>query len=326
MQAQISQNGARLAAPGHQILAKIANGTQRAEKMDANSRLPGADIQRHKVVLIGILSRQCLTPEISLLGRHFRKAITYGCIGQALFHVREAFFNVAMMFASRLFHTGPSICKKPPQTSGSTSTSGGFLVGALNAGDDKMSEMNFQQLPSMKPVSLGGAAIVDAGAVRFGGHAPALPAVRVSAAAVADAGRVRFGGHAPSLPQVRVSAEAVADAGRVRFSGHAPSLPQVRISAEAVADAGRVRFGGHAPSLPQVRVSAEAVADAGRVRFGGHAPSLPQVRISAEAVADAGKVRFGGHAPSLPQVRVSASAATNAGKVRVGGCAPSLPR
>jgi hypothetical protein len=54
--------------------------------MDANSRLPGADIQRHKVVLIGILSRQCLTPEISPLGRHIGKAITYGCIGQALFH------------------------------------------------------------------------------------------------------------------------------------------------------------------------------------------------------------------------------------------------
>jgi hypothetical protein len=26
--------------------------------MDANNRLPGADIQRHKVVLIGILLRQ----------------------------------------------------------------------------------------------------------------------------------------------------------------------------------------------------------------------------------------------------------------------------
>jgi hypothetical protein len=63
MQAKISQNGARLAAPWHQILAKVANGTQRAKKMDANSRLAGTDIQRHKVVLIGILSRQCLTPE-----------------------------------------------------------------------------------------------------------------------------------------------------------------------------------------------------------------------------------------------------------------------
>jgi hypothetical protein len=60
--------------------------------MDANSRLPGADIQRHKVVLIGILSRQCLTPEIGPLGRHSGKAITYGCIEQALFHAREAFF------------------------------------------------------------------------------------------------------------------------------------------------------------------------------------------------------------------------------------------
>ena len=64
-----------------------------------------------------------------------------------------------------------------------------------------MSEMNIQQLPSMKPVSLSGAVIADAGAVRFGGHAPALPAVRISAEAVADAGKVRFGGHAPSLPR-----------------------------------------------------------------------------------------------------------------------------
>jgi hypothetical protein len=169
--------------------------------MDANSRLAGADIQRHKVVLIGILSRQCLTPEISPLGRHIGKAITYGCKGQALFHAREAFFNVAIMFASRPFHTGPSICKKPPQTSGSTSTSGGFLVGALNAGDDEMSEMNIQQLPSMKPVSLDGIAIADSGKVRLGGFAPSLPPVRISAEAVADAGKVRLGGFAPSLPR-----------------------------------------------------------------------------------------------------------------------------
>jgi hypothetical protein len=60
--------------------------------MDANSRLAGTDIQRHKVVLIGILSRQCLTPEISPLGRHVGKIITYGCIGQALFHAGDAFF------------------------------------------------------------------------------------------------------------------------------------------------------------------------------------------------------------------------------------------
>jgi hypothetical protein len=60
--------------------------------MDANSRLAGTDIQRHKVVLIGILSRQCLTPEISPLGRHIGNIITYGCIGQALFHAGEAFF------------------------------------------------------------------------------------------------------------------------------------------------------------------------------------------------------------------------------------------
>jgi hypothetical protein len=86
MHAKIAQNGPGLAAAGHQILAKVADGAQRAEKMDANSRLAGADIQRHKVVLIGILSRQCLTPEKGPSGRHPSKAITYGCIGQALFH------------------------------------------------------------------------------------------------------------------------------------------------------------------------------------------------------------------------------------------------
>jgi hypothetical protein len=125
-----------------------------------------------------------------------------------------------MMFASRPFHAAPAICKKPPQTSGSTSTSGGFLVGALNAGDDKMSEMNIQQLPSMKPVSLSGAAIADAGKVRIGGLSPSLPPVRISAI---DAGKVRIGGCAPSLPPVRISA---IDAGKVRIGGCAPSLPR----------------------------------------------------------------------------------------------------
>ena len=64
-----------------------------------------------------------------------------------------------------------------------------------------MSEMNIQQLPSMKPVSLSGAAIADAGKVRFGGHAPSLPQVRISAGATADAGKVRVGGCAPSMPR-----------------------------------------------------------------------------------------------------------------------------
>ena len=64
-----------------------------------------------------------------------------------------------------------------------------------------MSEMNIQQLPSMMPVSLVGAATADTGKVRFGALAPSLPPVRISAEAVADAGKVRFGGHAPSLPR-----------------------------------------------------------------------------------------------------------------------------
>ena len=38
-----------------------------------------------------------------------------------------------------------------------------------------MSEMNIQQLSSMKPVSLGGIAIADTGKVRLGGYAPSLP-------------------------------------------------------------------------------------------------------------------------------------------------------
>jgi hypothetical protein len=130
------------------------------------------------------------------------------------------------MFASRPFHTRPSICEKPPQTSGSTSTSGGFLVEPLNAGDVKMSDLHIQQLPSMKSVSLGGVAIADAGKVRVGGFAPSLPPLRISAEAVADSGKVRVGGFAPSLPPVRVSAKAVADAGKVRVGGFAPSLPR----------------------------------------------------------------------------------------------------
>jgi hypothetical protein len=61
-----------------------------------------------------------------------------------------------------------------------------------------MSEMHIQQLPSMKPVSLGGPAIADASKVHFGGHAPSLPPVRIAAT---ETSKVRFGGHAPSLPR-----------------------------------------------------------------------------------------------------------------------------
>ena len=61
-----------------------------------------------------------------------------------------------------------------------------------------MSEMHIQQLPSMKPAPLGGAAIADAGKVRIGGCAPSLPPVSISAI---DAGKVRIGGCAPSLPR-----------------------------------------------------------------------------------------------------------------------------
>ena len=64
-----------------------------------------------------------------------------------------------------------------------------------------MSDLHIQQLPSMKPVSLSGAVIADAGKVRFGGNAPALPLVRASAEASADAGKVRLGGFAPALPR-----------------------------------------------------------------------------------------------------------------------------
>ncbi|MCA3388134.1 MAG: hypothetical protein INF65_05820 [Roseomonas sp.] len=58
MQAKITEDSAGLAAAWHQILTQIADGPKRAEEVDANNRLPGADIQRHKVVLIGILLRQ----------------------------------------------------------------------------------------------------------------------------------------------------------------------------------------------------------------------------------------------------------------------------
>ena len=64
-----------------------------------------------------------------------------------------------------------------------------------------MSEMHILQLPSMKPVSLGGAAIADDGKVRIGGLSPSLPPVRLSAEATTDAGRVRLGALAPSLPR-----------------------------------------------------------------------------------------------------------------------------
>ena len=64
-----------------------------------------------------------------------------------------------------------------------------------------MSEMHIQQIPSMKPVSLGGAVIADAGKVRIGGLSPSLPPVRISAEATTDAGKVRIGGLSPSLPR-----------------------------------------------------------------------------------------------------------------------------
>ena len=64
-----------------------------------------------------------------------------------------------------------------------------------------MNKMHMQQLPSMAPVSLGGAAISDAGKIRLGGMAPSLPPVCVSASAATDAGKVRVGGMAPSLPR-----------------------------------------------------------------------------------------------------------------------------
>jgi hypothetical protein len=83
-----------------------------------------------------------------------------------------------------------------------------------------MSEMHMQQLPSMKPVSLDGAATAESGKVRFGGNAPSLPPVRVSAT---ESGKVRLGGNAPSLPPVRVSAT---ESGKVRLGGNAPSLPR----------------------------------------------------------------------------------------------------
>jgi hypothetical protein len=53
--------------------------------VDANNRLPGADIQRHKVVLIGILYRQCHPRDCSLETLP-NQSITYGCGAQALFH------------------------------------------------------------------------------------------------------------------------------------------------------------------------------------------------------------------------------------------------
>ncbi|MFM7612196.1 MAG: hypothetical protein ACKO9A_25390 [Alphaproteobacteria bacterium] len=64
-----------------------------------------------------------------------------------------------------------------------------------------MNKQHMQQLPSMAPVSLGGAATADAGKVRIGGLSPSLPPVRLSADAATDSGKVRFGGMAPSLPR-----------------------------------------------------------------------------------------------------------------------------
>jgi len=136
------------------------------------------------------------------------------------------FFNVALMLPSQRLHSKAAIYDLSRQHNGSTSTSGRFKVGPATLGDGKMREMDNQQLPSMKPVSLGGAAIADAGKVRFGALAPSLPPVRLSAEVTADAGKVRFGALAPSLPPVRLSADATADAGKVRFGALSPSLPR----------------------------------------------------------------------------------------------------
>jgi len=111
------------------------------------------------------------------------------------------FFNAALMLASQRLHSRAADYGITKQRNGSASTSGRFKVGPQTLGDGKMREMDMQQLPSMKPVSLGGAAIADAGKVRLGGFAPSLPPVRVAAEAVADAGKVRLGGFAPSLPR-----------------------------------------------------------------------------------------------------------------------------
>jgi hypothetical protein len=71
--------------------------------VDANNRLPGADIERHKVVLIGILYRQC-HPRDCLFGTLLNHSITCGCGAQGLFHAKMRFFNAALMLASQSIH------------------------------------------------------------------------------------------------------------------------------------------------------------------------------------------------------------------------------
>ncbi|MFN6267550.1 MAG: hypothetical protein ACK45D_15120 [Alphaproteobacteria bacterium] len=130
MEAKIAKDGAGLAPAGHQILTQIAYGPKRAEKVNANNRLPGADIQRHKVVLIGILYRQC-HPHDCPKGTLHNQPITCGCGAQALFHADLRFFNAALMPTSQRIHGRAASCDLTKQINGSSSTSGRFRGGPL---------------------------------------------------------------------------------------------------------------------------------------------------------------------------------------------------
>jgi hypothetical protein len=93
--------------------------------VDANNRLPGADIQRHKVVLIGILLRQC-HPHDCPKGTLLNQPITCGCGTQALFHAQMRFFNAALMLASQPIHTEAARYSITTLHHGFASTSGRF--------------------------------------------------------------------------------------------------------------------------------------------------------------------------------------------------------
>jgi hypothetical protein len=93
--------------------------------MDANNRLPGADIQRHKVVLIGILYRQ-RHPRDCPLGTLLNYAITCGCGTQAQFHAKLRFFNAALMPTSQRIHAKAASSGLTKQITGFASTSGRF--------------------------------------------------------------------------------------------------------------------------------------------------------------------------------------------------------
>ena len=125
MQAKIAKDGAGLAPARHQIFTQIADGPKRAEEMDANNRLPGADTQRHKVVLIGILYRQC-HPRDCPKGTLLNQPITCGCGAQALFHADLRFFNAALMPTSQRFHGSAASSRLTKQFTGFASTSGRF--------------------------------------------------------------------------------------------------------------------------------------------------------------------------------------------------------